>query len=243
MRNLYLSTLAIEVTRRCNMCCAHCLRGDAQAVDISDETLEKFLSRVSSIGTIVFTGGEPSIAVDRIQKILKICERNGISVSGFYIVTNGKTVTREFLWSMICWYNYVLESGGDPDMCALALSRDNFHSPILQMNETMLRALAFFCEDKFTDFRKVPLLRLGRARETNTYQTNVPRRYHPEIDIIDENEISVESNVLLSATGYILPECDYEYAETEAIALGHVDDMDGFVRTLEKMVEGDEIGA
>jgi len=29
-----VSNLMIEVTRRCNMCCDHCLRGDAQDLDL-----------------------------------------------------------------------------------------------------------------------------------------------------------------------------------------------------------------
>ena len=34
---MYISSacdVVIEITRRCNMCCAHCLRGDAEAVDM-----------------------------------------------------------------------------------------------------------------------------------------------------------------------------------------------------------------
>lgn len=36
---IYVNYLAIEVTRRCNMKCNHCLRGDAQNLDISTAVL------------------------------------------------------------------------------------------------------------------------------------------------------------------------------------------------------------
>lgn len=36
---IYVNYLAIEVTRRCNMKCEHCLRGDAQNLDISTAVL------------------------------------------------------------------------------------------------------------------------------------------------------------------------------------------------------------
>ena len=35
---IYVESLVIEVTRRCNMRCEHCLRGDAQNLDISTAT-------------------------------------------------------------------------------------------------------------------------------------------------------------------------------------------------------------
>lgn len=31
----YVSSLIIEITRRCNMACEHCLRGNAQNLDIT----------------------------------------------------------------------------------------------------------------------------------------------------------------------------------------------------------------
>lgn len=34
MRIYSANNVFIEVTRRCNMCCAHCLRGDAESIDV-----------------------------------------------------------------------------------------------------------------------------------------------------------------------------------------------------------------
>ena len=46
---IYVNYLAIEVTRRCNMKCNHCLRGDAQNLDISTAVL----SGIASISTLL----------------------------------------------------------------------------------------------------------------------------------------------------------------------------------------------
>lgn len=43
---IYVNYLAIEVTRRCNMKCNHCLRGDAQNLDISTAVLSGIASSV-----------------------------------------------------------------------------------------------------------------------------------------------------------------------------------------------------
>ena len=57
----YAYKVVIEVTRRCNMNCAHCLRGDAQNLDISIDVIDRFFDAFANgadISTITFTGGE-----------------------------------------------------------------------------------------------------------------------------------------------------------------------------------------
>ena len=54
--NIY--NLVLEVTRRCNMCCAHCLRGEAQNMDMQKETIDKLLDQTDSISMVTFSGGE-----------------------------------------------------------------------------------------------------------------------------------------------------------------------------------------
>ena len=61
-----LDNIAIEVTRKCNMGCEHCLRGNAQNMDIDFGYIDSFLNDVSSIGTITFSGGEPALNVEAI---------------------------------------------------------------------------------------------------------------------------------------------------------------------------------
>ena len=56
-----LNNVVIEVTRNCQLWCAHCLRGDAQNITISKEILDDFLSQVDWIYTLTITGGEPSL--------------------------------------------------------------------------------------------------------------------------------------------------------------------------------------
>lgn len=46
MRIYSANSVFIGVTRRCNMCCAHCLRGDAKNIDIQ----EKYINELYFIG-------------------------------------------------------------------------------------------------------------------------------------------------------------------------------------------------
>ena len=136
--------LVIEVTRRCNMGCAHCLRGEAENIDVSFNKLSKLASVADNIGQVCFTGGEPSLAVMEMRFFRELCERRGIPVYGFYVVTNGKEVTKEFLMEMLSWYAYCISCGADAESCGLALSKDQFHEKIPAKNEQLLRGLAFF---------------------------------------------------------------------------------------------------
>lgn len=61
---IYVNYLAIEVTRRCNMKCEHCLRGDAQNLDISTAVLSGIAKHIHP-ASVIFTGGEPSLNFSR----------------------------------------------------------------------------------------------------------------------------------------------------------------------------------
>ena len=60
---MHLYSLIIEVTRKCNLCCEHCLRGEAQNKVFNPEWLDTFIknNNITHVSTITFTGGEPSL--------------------------------------------------------------------------------------------------------------------------------------------------------------------------------------
>ena len=45
--DISVNSLVIEVTRRCNMRCNHCIRGDAQNCDISIESIKKIAQTIN----------------------------------------------------------------------------------------------------------------------------------------------------------------------------------------------------
>ena len=64
---MYVQDLILEVTRRCNMACEHCLRGDAQNMDMSTEVVDQILEHCDRIGAVTFSGGEPSLNIPLIR--------------------------------------------------------------------------------------------------------------------------------------------------------------------------------
>ncbi len=61
--------LAIEVTRRCNMQCSHCMRGHAENHTISKEVVDRLLDEVSVVGRLLLTGGEPFLEPEMMDYI------------------------------------------------------------------------------------------------------------------------------------------------------------------------------
>ena len=225
-----LDNIAIEVTRKCNMGCAHCLRGNAQNLDIDFGYIDSFLSYVSSIGTITFSGGEPALNVNVIEKTLEYCKEREIEVGGFYIVTNGKENVLELSVAALKWYAYCWEK----EMCGLALSKDMFHENIPIENEEILRGLSFFREDKFTDFNRVNLIEEGRAIDLNGIINTKFRDadFHNETvdaDLFDDT-LEVYSMLYLSADGQVKSNCDSSYDDNR-FNLGHIYD-----KTLDEMI-------
>ena len=223
---LCMSTLAIEVTRRCNMGCAHCMRGDAQNKDITHEVIDHALKNVTCINEIVFTGGEPTLNVDAIEHTLKVCRENDIYVGAFYIVTNAKEVPDRFLIACINWYSYIVECGGDVDVCGIAISRDKYHEPVPYENIQRLKAFSIFREDdKTTDWNRAPVQNLGRAKNLN----NQEKREHCHAPISaykpESDEVRLEDSVVtITVDGDVLAECDYEYANADKYKLANVFD-------------------
>ena len=55
LKKLTINDLTVEVTQRCNMKCRHCLRGDAQDVDIFLSDIDGLLNQTEAIGQLTIT--------------------------------------------------------------------------------------------------------------------------------------------------------------------------------------------
>ena len=201
------------------MGCAHCMRGDAQNMDISEKVIDAALSKVESISSLTLTGGEPSLNVPAVRYITRRLKELNIPLGNAYIVTNGKEVSNDFIFA--CLELFMLAD--EPEYNGLALSQDVFHEDVPMENVSKLRQLtAFTGEDKNTDFDRVPLLDLGRARNLNSFAKRGP--VHDAFTAIVDNGILdlSESTLTVTVNGDLLTECDYAYDDTDGICIGNV---------------------
>ena len=86
-------TIAILVTRRCNMTCSHCSVESAPRVGTADPTEEELLriireSAAAGVGAVQFTGGEPMMRRDLVIRLMRQTQRlgmaNGLTTNGFW---------------------------------------------------------------------------------------------------------------------------------------------------------------
>lgn len=221
-----IDTLAMEVTRRCNMGCAHCMRGEAQRRDITHEAIDRMLANVAIINEIVFTGGEPTLNIDAIEYALEVCRKRDITVYAFYIVTNAKDISDRFLIACINWHSYIIECEGDTDVCGVAVSRDKYHEPVPAKNIERLAALSVFREkDKMVDWDRIPVKNLGRAKNLGNQEKRENFAHYVSAFMSDEDEVTIEdSTITVTVDGDILTCCDYEYADISKFRIASVFD-------------------
>lgn len=252
-KKISIDQLAVEITRWCNMSCAHCLRGDRQLVDISKNTIDNFLERVKEISTITFTGGEPACNVSGMRNFLAACRKRNIPVYGFYLVTNGKVVPDSFLRAVDEWDNYCMKcdygkvSGSikadeairvvswmqqriKDFMSGLALSLDEWHEPIPLKNIMRLMSRRAFVTDKMIKTGDSSLIYMGRA-------TQMPEKCMDEISpAYYEHDYSTEQTdpaggdiieqLYLNAKGGLLYSCDLSYEKQEEFVYANVQEED-----------------
>ena len=205
---LDIDQLVIEITRRCNMACPHCLRGDAGDADLSLDLLGELLDQVCHVTEVTFTGGEPSLAVPLMERAWDMLRERGIIPSGFFIATNGKRNQAGLaLFALRCYRDC-----DDKPACAVALSDDPYHEGV---EDGLVRGLACYSDSKERTGDGAWTIPAGRALEYDIGDGNPRRiqaRFGPAMD--DEGTVRVPT-LYLSCNGMCFPECDLSYREMD----------------------------
>ena len=213
---MYLDNVIIELTRDCNMSCAHCLRGEPVNETISDSILDSFFKQVDNILTLTLTGGEVSLVPDRIDAVIESARKHNTIIQHFYIATNGKLVSNEFLDSVSRLYDYCENNS----LSLIQISSDKYHDKIPQEN---IEKLIQFVDTnfKFTEtvlmgttyrdvaFKEIPnniaIIKMGRASNFGTRNINL---YGYSIESDDS---FIVGDVYVNTKGSILPHCDLSF--------------------------------
>ena len=231
-----VDTVVIEITRRCNMCCAHCLRCDAEAVDIQKKYIDAFLDSFANAGyisSLTFTGGEISLNIPAIRYTLNAVKERNISVGSFYMVTNGKAVDKmaELALASLEWWNYCDDK--DDYSCGLCISSDDFHEEIPRESASILSGLKYNRNDKVTDFRKQYLINEGRAKTINANQilkrepmvSELTIEYKRDCEPGNKTGIDItDGELYLNAIGDVVVGCDWSYESQKKYRIGNVMD-------------------
>ena len=217
-------TLGIEVTRRCNMCCAHCIRGDAEQKDIEYRYIDALLTDIEYISSLLITGGEPSLNPNAIRHIADIIRERDIFLGGVALITNGKCVTDEFITACASLFSLARE-----DECNyLAISSDIFHEEIPRENRQKLSIFKAYQPDgHHNDWNRMYLKDLGRAKDLHAYrkvEAAKPDELWYEYDPDKERIRFSDTVITMTVNGDILCDCDYDFEDSLNWRIGRVTD-------------------
>jgi organic radical activating enzyme len=195
--------LAIEVTRRCNIQCKHCIRGYAQNVDIPLKYIDMILDRTESIGHFCPTGGEPSLNIPAIQYFIDGCKERNISLGRFYISTNGINIKQDFI--DVCLDLYAMST--NKYHCCVQISNDKYHLERKKYDDSLLSCLPFYSK-RFIDGSdmKGTIVYEGLAAKNNI---KIAKRYFR----------SKAGILYLTAEGVIIDSdcCSYEHQDNHKL--------------------------
>jgi organic radical activating enzyme len=213
---MILDNLIIEVTRRCNLQCCHCLRGEAENIDIDLKYVEEIFSKIDGVNILTFTGGEPSLVVPKMVQILQIAKDEGIKINNFYIATNGTNSSDKFIKFLMDMYLYCINN----EITQVDISNDCYHDiDEIEENRKKLQCLSFvsnkFKRDGYDYFeRHIGSLLIKEGNNEGGEGRELKELKEQEIyieDYDDNYEILIEGDIYLNCLGFIIKGCDFSY--------------------------------
>lgn len=220
--------LSLEITRKCNLKCAHCLRGDAQHLSMKKEVVDKILDSSAGIKTIFFTGGEPFLEPDIIEYVVDQVIERDFECFGMAVITNG-TIMNDNAIRCIKALNKFAEWSrkkyGDIAKCRISISNDHFHdqeSSTVCMEFYKPYAGEFLELIMHGDISDDRLVKAGRAVQTGVAESDF-RKFHALPRRVYINEYNAIGCMLeLSAQGNLyLPEYN-SWKDIDANSIGNI---------------------
>jgi MoaA/NifB/PqqE/SkfB family radical SAM enzyme len=217
--------LILEVTRKCNLNCKHCLRGQCQDVNIKYKTIDATLEQFAYITCIVFTGGEPSLNVRAMRYTFEKIKELDIGLGSFYIVTNAV----KYSPGMVKLCNEMYDYCDEQDCCGLAVSIDQFHGKKRDAYY-LYRELPYYVHDKEQDNGKMEswmILDRGNAYENGIGQNHREiSNFYAEYAEIVGNAVSPDGYVYVNAIGNVYFDCDLSYKMQDEIETKNIKNWD-----------------
>ena len=208
--------VVIEVTRRCNLDCPHCLRGDVQPLTMSEEFVRDFLKPISYISTVTFSGGEPSLpsGIKGIERTLDWLDRWRVDVGSFYIATNGKRLGESFRALIRRLYFFC----SDNETSRVDISNDKWHSDTPRYLSDELESLNYELQEDLVGF-KMPsspqwepqVIREGRAVGWGNREYEGDELLWREYEYNGGGLELHEGAVYLNCKGNVVTGCDFSY--------------------------------
>ena len=211
--------LTLEITRRCGMKCAHCMRGEPQDVQIDFDVIQTLCKKVGRIDHLNITGGEPSLEPNALRYFLFYLKNYNCRIGSFFCATNAQRYSKEFADILTDFYHYCEH----PECCMLTISVDQFHSEADPLALQEYRKLPFY--NPINEKGNIPesnILDEGRANDNGIGMFSIPISQYiydvkPEAD-----RVKVGDRVYINVFGDVLLDADMSYLTQENESIGNI---------------------
>lgn len=245
---LNLKKLFIEVTRRYNLKCCHCMKKESQNVNVTPQIIDSLFNQLNQVNTVEITGGEPFLAVNEIRHIIQEIIQNQIKILELIIITNGtvldKTITTDLnlLGNYIEKYRKQIGFKYDRKPVIITISDDKYHPNIDRekamgfykryCNDNVLIEYKYEEDRKREDFDENHLFYSGRAKNLQNVRYSIDGACHRVLhcmmsigahkgDIPLKGDF-IQCSIYLSANGNIGLYCNYSYDDEDRDAMGNI---------------------
>lgn len=230
--------IMFELTRRCDMQCSHCLRGDAQGVDMSSHMIRTILLKLEDIASnFSFGGGEAILKPELINQFTQELHWSGINtqwLEPMWIVSNGKRLYNiddpynpsELTDALIRLSNYV--------PITLAISTDKYH-------EDGADSRYNHAEYLFEHTPDIQLCKHGPRDYSNLVDMGRFRGGREVKEAVNEDDLKL---FYINIHGDIFPSCDLSYNfmdefKDTAICFGNIltDTLEDIMTKRQKLID------
>ena len=146
MKEYKYDALAVELSRRCNLKCIHCGRGNAQDVTITPEIIDAIFENVEECPKWYLLGGEPLLATDMLEYFIDKLTRSDVGAKNFCLTTNG-TILDSTLVPLLARFS----ESADDRSALIRISDDPFHD-----TEQSKRAHEFY-SDQASKYKRIKI--------------------------------------------------------------------------------------
>ncbi len=127
--------ISLEITRKCNMQCAHCMRGLAQEKIMGRQVINRFLDEIGTVQHLLLTGGEICLAPGTIKYLVDEIIRHKSRILTFSFVTNGSICNKDIIHNFNRLAHYIANEfkglyieEGLRNIGSIIISNDEYHS-------------------------------------------------------------------------------------------------------------------
>lgn len=160
--------ITLEITRRCNLTCKHCMRGDAQNISMTKPIIDKFFSQTTYINTLLITGGEPFIDEEIFDYMIDAIIKYDIAIIGMQILSNGTIQSEKIVKSI----NKLLKH--------------------FSKRKSMIRGERFYFflgfSDDYFHLKQIPYKKIEETRQYYRNHIICPENVNVDISLMSEKE-------------------------------------------------------